>query len=205
MRGLHSFFPLPIISISLPRGEAPCSYHRRWQAHFEDYLKRTNCHHRATGAMWLGRWLGSYLASFSYAVTRRKSMIYWLLIFSLDLDGVSTCVTRSRGGRGGMGVRSMWLRNERAEKSFRFSAGTLFLLHLCKMSSVCKWQFFEGSSLNELTFSLATCSQQLSLVLMLASIPVRDPSDVCFNWFRGSLSTVSKYFLLVKCSCCSCP
>lgn len=142
MRGLHSFFPLPIISISLPRGEAPCSYHRRWQAHFEDYLKRTNCHHRATGAMWLGRWLGSYLASFSYAVTRRKSMIYWLLIFSLDLDGVSTCVTRSRGGRGGMGVRSMWLRNERAEKSFRFSAGTLFLLHLCKMSSVCKWQFF---------------------------------------------------------------
>lgn len=172
--------------------------------------------------MWQGRWLGSYLASFSYAVTRKKSMIYWLLIFSLDLDGVSTCVRRSGGGRGGMGVRSMWLRNERAEKSFRFSAGTLFLLHLCKMSSVCfswcsfeywkkihlavcKWQFFEGSALYELTFSLATCSQQLSLVLMLASIPVREPSDVCFKGFRGSLSTVSKYFLLVKCSCCSCP
>lgn len=83
--------PLPINSISRPGGEAPCSY----DAGDKHILKITSKEQTVTVERQGpgGREVAGLVSGvFQLCSEKKESMMYWLLIFSLDLDGVSTCV-----------------------------------------------------------------------------------------------------------------
>lgn len=130
---------------------------------------------------------------FQFLSDRKESLMCHLLLLSLDLGWYLYLCETKWGKRVDMGVRSMWLRNESAKKSWGFfffplhSAETLFLLHLCKMFFWCsceRWKFtcaavwklnfvLGGSALNKLTCFLERCSEPLKL----AGFPVWEQSD----------------------------
>lgn len=164
----------------------------------EDNLKRTNRHHGTIGARWQG---GSWACIRRLSVPQRQESLCDVPLASISFGcGWCQCLCKTnRGETGDMGVRSKLLRNESAEKSFFFSStGTLFLPHLCKVSSVSLFLFgdvrvdvrskhvqqvsiFGRSALYNLTFVLLRCKQALSRVLTLICVPVLEPSDICFN------------------------